>query len=57
MRLALTVQVLGTCGPLKPSGVEDIESAAAGGASRKGPFALRLTLRAKATDQGRFPSR
>lgn len=38
MRLALTtVQVPGTCGPLEPSGVEDVESAAAGVASHMGP--------------------
>lgn len=40
MRLALTVQVLGTRGPLEPSGVEDVESAAAGVASLPGPFQL-----------------
>lgn len=51
MRLALTVQVLGTCGPLGPSGVEDIESAAAGVASRMALPALGLTLRAKATEK------
>lgn len=54
MRLALTVQVLGTRGPLEPSGVEDIESQQLLGsrAARALP-ALGLTLRAKATGKGR----
>lgn len=43
MRLALTVQVLGTWGPLEPSGVEDIESAAAGGREPHGPFLLSVS--------------
>lgn len=52
MRLALTVQALRACGPLAPSRVEDIESAAAGSAGHGGPFgALGLTLRAQATEQ------
>lgn len=40
-RLALTVQVLRACGPLTPSRVEDIESAAGGAAGRAGPFRSR----------------